>query len=93
MDNLLKHWEIVALLLSLAAGYVFMSGIASDQAAINDALMDDIELGRRERSSILLTVEEVRTAQGEIIGRLSADSSMPYQQGYDAGYLACSVGK
>ena len=91
IEQLKSHWAVLTAAVTLAFAVVYAENLKRDQALINDALMDAIATERVEHNRLLLTVEEVRTAQGEIIGRLSADGSMPYRLGYDVGLISCEA--
>lgn len=89
-ESIRSRWELITIVVTLGLVVVYAENLRRDQELINNSLMAAIELERQDHNSILLTVEEVRTAQGEIIGRLAADGSFPYRLGYDVGRNSCN---
>ena len=76
-----------------AATIAFFAFSIDQRVADMQALDDDwLQLDQDQTADILAQIEEVRTAQGEIIGRMDgAGGDLLYRIGYRDGEMACQV--
>ena len=93
ISRLADHWDVVTIAVG-AATIAFFAFSIDDRVSDMQALDEDwLQLDQAQTADVIALIEEVRTTQGLILGRLDgAGAELIYQVGVrDGRALACEV--
>ena len=93
LARLREHWDTIVAMAGLAAVAFFAYSIDARVAGIQE--LDDrwLQLDIEQTAAVIAVVEEVRTAQGIIMGRLEGTGGdLIYQIGLRDGRALCEGG-